>query len=239
MSQVVFSPLAETDLFEILDYISHDKPRAAVEFVADLRKTCYMLGANPELGQRRPGFRTGELTAQHMRCTIVIFLLLVAADGCAPGVENREASAPADKPSAGASRAVRPSPPPPPPPPENVTASSSPSAAAPSPSPAATQTPPLQVDLSAGVALPQTGPTGILMSFSVDYRIVEGQPTPSLGYVWVIQRQEGPPAKEPVRLTDHGTLTALIPGWRPADGPFSGHLEDRNGSKLSRPIDLQ
>jgi len=53
MSRVIFAPLAEADLDEILDYIARDKPRAAVNFVARLRETCYMLGANPEMGERR------------------------------------------------------------------------------------------------------------------------------------------------------------------------------------------
>lgn len=54
MSRVIFSPLAEADLNEILDYIARDKPRAAVKFVAKLRETCYMLCAHPEMGQSRP-----------------------------------------------------------------------------------------------------------------------------------------------------------------------------------------
>lgn len=60
MSRVVFSPLAEADLDGLLDYIARDKPQAAVRFVAGLREKCYLLAANPELGQRRPGFRSGE-----------------------------------------------------------------------------------------------------------------------------------------------------------------------------------
>jgi toxin ParE1/3/4 len=60
MSRVVFSPLAEADLDAILDYIARDKPQAAVDFVARLREKCYLLAAHPEMGQRRPEFRTGE-----------------------------------------------------------------------------------------------------------------------------------------------------------------------------------
>jgi len=60
MSRVVFSPLAEGDLDAILDCIARDKPQAAVKFVARLREKCYFLAGNPEVGQRRPEFRTGE-----------------------------------------------------------------------------------------------------------------------------------------------------------------------------------
>ena len=58
MSRVIFAPLAEADLDEILEYIAHDKPRAAVDFVARLREKCYALGAHPEIGQRRPELGT-------------------------------------------------------------------------------------------------------------------------------------------------------------------------------------
>jgi toxin ParE1/3/4 len=60
MKRVVFSPLAESDLQGILDYIARDKPRAATRFVATLREKCQLLAVNPELGQRRPSFRSGE-----------------------------------------------------------------------------------------------------------------------------------------------------------------------------------
>ena len=89
------------------------------------------------------------------------------------------------------------------------------------------------VQLSAGVALPQTGPTGTLMSFSVDYRFTQGQPDRSSPYVWVIERSRGEPARQEVRLTDRGTLQILIPGWRPEEGPFQTHIEDPNARKLS------
>jgi hypothetical protein len=93
------------------------------------------------------------------------------------------------------------------------------------------------IKLSAGVALPQTGPEGILMSFSVDYEL-QGAPgtTP---YVWVIDRGQGVSAKRPVRLTKkQGNLIILIPGWRPTDGPFQTHLEDKTGKQLSASVEL-
>ena len=58
MSRVIFAPLAEADLDAILEYIARDKPRAAVEFVAELRERCYALGAHPEMGERHPELGT-------------------------------------------------------------------------------------------------------------------------------------------------------------------------------------
>jgi hypothetical protein len=88
------------------------------------------------------------------------------------------------------------------------------------------------------VALPQTGPTGILMSFSVEYRFTRGQPNPSSPYVWVIERSRGNAAKMAVRLAPSGTLQILIPGWRPEEGPFQSHIEQYGGNRLSRSITL-
>jgi len=95
------------------------------------------------------------------------------------------------------------------------------------------------IRLSAGVALPQTGPTGILMSFSVDYQFTAGDPNPTSPYVWVIERAKGTPARAPVRLGQRGTLPILIPGWRPEQGPFQSHIEDASGNRLSRSISLR
>jgi hypothetical protein len=93
------------------------------------------------------------------------------------------------------------------------------------------------IKLSAGVALPQTGPNGILMSFSVDY---EAAGTPAnASAVWVIERTTGKPAKIPVRLANpQGNLVTLIQGWRPETGPFQGHLEDKKGKRLSASVEL-
>lgn len=97
----------------------------------------------------------------------------------------------------------------------------------------------LPVQLSAGVALPQTGAEGTLMSFSVDYQFAGGQPPTSPDCVWVIERAGGPPLRQAAKLGAKNTLMALVPGWRPEDGPFSTHLEDRNGSRLSHSLPLK
>ena len=94
------------------------------------------------------------------------------------------------------------------------------------------------IRLSAGVALPQTGPEGTLMSFSVDYEFIQGEPISS-GYVWVIERAHGGPARQPVQLARQGSLPTLIHGWRPEDGPFHAHIEDRSGNRLSAVIELR
>lgn len=86
------------------------------------------------------------------------------------------------------------------------------------------QQPPIK--LSAGVALPQTGPTGTLMSFSVDYQFTQGGPDPTAKYVWVIKRSQGDPYQRPVQLNSKGTLQTLIPGWRPEEGPFQSHIAE-------------
>jgi hypothetical protein len=88
------------------------------------------------------------------------------------------------------------------------------------------------------VALPQTGPEGTLMSFSVDYEFTDGVPSAS-GYVWVIERAHGKPLRQPVKLSKQGNLPILLNGWRPEDGPFQIHMEDLGGKRLSASIELR
>ena len=96
----------------------------------------------------------------------------------------------------------------------------------------------MPIRLATGVALAQTGPDGTLMSFSVDYQFTAGEPN-AAGYVWVIERAQGAPARQPVRLARQGTLPALIPGWRPEEGPFRSHIEDPSGNRLSASIEMR
>ena len=76
------------------------------------------------------------------------------------------------------------------------------------------------------------------MSFSVDYELTQGEPISS-GYVWIIERAHGSPAKQPVQLAKQGNLPILINGWRPEDGPFQTHMEDPSGNRLSASIELR
>jgi hypothetical protein len=103
------------------------------------------------------------------------------------------------------------------------------------------QQPPIK--LSAGVALPQTGPTGTLMSFSVDYQFTQGGPGPTAKYVWVVERSQGGPYQQPVQLNGKGTLQTLVPGWRPGEGPFRSHIAEISDEealgKVSGSIELR
>jgi hypothetical protein len=86
--------------------------------------------------------------------------------------------------------------------------------------------------------LAQTGPEGTMMTFSVDYQVAQGQPSTS-GYIWVIERAHGAPAKVEVKLVEKGTLETRLPlNWRPENGPFHSHLEDRQGHRLSESIEM-
>ncbi len=56
-----FSPLSLEDLRTILEFVSRDRPRAAVNFVAQIEKRCQLLSTFPEIGTARfdllPGLR--------------------------------------------------------------------------------------------------------------------------------------------------------------------------------------
>ncbi len=94
------------------------------------------------------------------------------------------------------------------------------------------------IELATGVALPQTGPEGTMMMFSVEYEFVLGEPNPKSGYVWVIERAKGAPVKQAVRLSKKKTLYTAVQRWRPENGPFQSHIEDRDGKRLSASIDM-
>jgi hypothetical protein len=98
---------------------------------------------------------------------------------------------------------------------------------------------PLPVRLSAGVALAQTTLEGTMMSFSIDYRVVDGVArTGSSQAVWVIERAKGSPLKKPRHLERDGNLMTFAPEWRPEDGPFETHFEDPSGHRISESIPL-
>lgn len=97
--------------------------------------------------------------------------------------------------------------------------------------------------LSAGVALAQSGPEGTLMMFSVDYRFREGSPDNSAKYVWVIQPAKGEPREQVVKLRRQDTLQAIVPPWRPENGPFKSQIDEiaADGSRrpMSQSIDMR
>jgi toxin ParE1/3/4 len=60
MARLVFSPAAENDLNDILEYIARDKPEAAIRWIEKIRHTLKIVAENPEIGERRPEFKTGN-----------------------------------------------------------------------------------------------------------------------------------------------------------------------------------
>ncbi|MFH1265623.1 MAG: hypothetical protein ABIK89_07830 [Planctomycetota bacterium] len=96
------------------------------------------------------------------------------------------------------------------------------------------------IKLSAGVALPQSLPTGTAMGFSADYRFTGGRPSPSSRYFWVIEPAKGEPVRMEVKLNDEGTLPpTFVPSFRPENGPFRTHVEDGYGNRLSPSLPLR
>ena len=61
MARLVISPLADSDLNAILEFIARDKPEAAERWVQKIRDTCLLLAENPDIGERRPEFKTVEI----------------------------------------------------------------------------------------------------------------------------------------------------------------------------------
>jgi len=95
------------------------------------------------------------------------------------------------------------------------------------------------IRLSAGVALPQTLPTGTAVGISVDYQFTQGGPAAGANYVWVIEAAgNNETIKQPVQLSDRGTLQGFTP-FRPEHGPFSTHIENYKGTRLSKSVSLR
>lgn len=95
------------------------------------------------------------------------------------------------------------------------------------------------IQLSAGVALPQSLPTGTAMGFSVDYKFVGGRPDPAMQHFWVIQPAKGKAVRQPVRLKAQGTLEGFVMELRPENGPFQTYVEDKDGARLSQSCPLR
>lgn len=96
--------------------------------------------------------------------------------------------------------------------------------------------PAFSVKLSAGVALPQSLPTGTTMGFSVDYVFQRGQPSPRMKVVWVIEGARGGKAEIPVHLRARGSLSTFVPGAKPQHGPFQCYLVLVSTSGQRQPI---
>lgn len=98
------------------------------------------------------------------------------------------------------------------------------------------------VRLSAGSAQSQQTPAGPAMSFSIDYQVTQSL-NASARSLLIIEGQSGKRSGQPTQLERSGTLTVLVNGWKPEDGPFDAHVEEvsRDGRRrpLSVPISLE
>lgn len=94
-----------------------------------------------------------------------------------------------------------------------------------------------QVKLSAGVALGQTTLEGTVMMFSVDYRFLnDARPQEGMRYAWVIEPGQGEPLEQEVQLRRQSTLQAIVPQWRPENGPFICHIDELSPDGTRRTI---
>jgi len=97
--------------------------------------------------------------------------------------------------------------------------------------------------LSAGVALPQSLPTGTAMGMSVDYVLLDTLPTSAVQTVWVIESAQGASRDVPVPLNAQGNLMTFVTEMRPEHGPFRSYLAimlaDGRKVPISPKIDMQ
>jgi len=96
--------------------------------------------------------------------------------------------------------------------------------------------PAFPIRLSAGTALPQTGPEGALMSFSIDYQAGEYRPAEDVRCVLVIEAAGGKRVEEPAQIAASGTWALFVGGWDPEAGPFQAHVEEISGAGSRRHI---
>ena len=92
----------------------------------------------------------------------------------------------------------------------------------------------LDIQLSTGVSLAQTGPDGTLMSFSIDYQFTATPPVAGARYGVVVQRRDGQAVLQEEKLKVSDTVQLLVPKWRPEDGPFYAFIVELNSQ--DRPI---
>jgi toxin ParE1/3/4 len=65
VKSVRFSPLAESDLVEIMTYIARDNPARALSFVGELEAQCEALGEFPGMGVSRSELAVGLRMMPH------------------------------------------------------------------------------------------------------------------------------------------------------------------------------
>lgn len=93
------------------------------------------------------------------------------------------------------------------------------------------------IELRRPVSLGQTGPNGIMMSFSVEYQYLNGTPISGKDYYLVIRSQEGRYSDLQISpMQSRGVLNAVIESWRPEYGPFTAVIEERDAAGGNREL---
>ena len=82
----------------------------------------------------------------------------------------------------------------------------------------------VQFRLKAGVAVPQSLPTGTAMGMSVDYQA--GGLNQSSRYVWVVTSEGGGNVEQAFQPRTQGTLQTFFLDLRPEHRPFNSHIEE-------------
>lgn len=72
--KLFFTPLAETDLNNILDYIAQHRPLTALAVVQRIRSKCELTATQPEIGQLRPEF-PGEYRSFPVQRWVIFYRL--------------------------------------------------------------------------------------------------------------------------------------------------------------------
>ena len=70
--RLFFTPRAESDLDEILSYISELRPGTARKVIQRLRRACELIASQPRIGQRRPDF-PGELRSLSVERWVIFY----------------------------------------------------------------------------------------------------------------------------------------------------------------------
>ena len=63
--RLLFTPMAESDLESLGDYIASDNPRRAITFVRELREQCQRIALNPSGYRMRPELGQGIRSCAH------------------------------------------------------------------------------------------------------------------------------------------------------------------------------
>jgi len=99
-----------------------------------------------------------------------------------------------------------------------------------------------EVQLSLGIALPQTLPEGTALGVSVEYEFVRGGPQSGSRYLLIVQPSNGRPFELEVPLTTSGTIQTFTYDLRPDQGPFTASLREVTSAgetrELSESIEL-